>query len=162
MTAYRFLTSASAAVGLSMVAGRAAPAAPAPAAPGCATVLGIEGSRFTLNQTPTFLLGFSAYGALGASEASLRRDLDEAARLGFNWLRIWATWSAFGDDVSAVAADGQAREPYFGRLQWLVAECARRGWWWTSPWPAPGRPPAGRRREGCRTSRPTARPWRPC
>lgn len=91
------------------------------------TVLGVEGSRFTLNQAPTFLLGFSAYGALGAPEESLRHDLDDAQRFGFNWLRVWATWVAFGQDVSAVGADGQAREPFLGRLRWLVAECDRRG-----------------------------------
>jgi hypothetical protein len=91
------------------------------------TVLGMEGSRFTLNGTPTFLLGLSYYGGLGASEEFLRQDLDDAQRYGFNWLRVWATWESFGTDVSAVDRHGQPRPPYFDKLQRLVAECDRRG-----------------------------------
>ena len=91
------------------------------------TVLGVREHRFTLNGTPAFLLGFSYYGALGAPEEFLRRDLDDAQRHGFNWLRVWATWDAFDQDVSAVGADGRAREPFLGKLRWLVAECDRRG-----------------------------------
>jgi hypothetical protein len=91
------------------------------------TVLGIEGTRFTLNGRPTFLLGASYYGGLGAPEDSLRRDLDDLQRHGFNWLRVWATWRTDEEDVSAVTPEGQAREPYFGRLERLVAACDRRG-----------------------------------
>lgn len=91
------------------------------------TVLGIQDTRFTLNGQPTFLLGISYYGALGASEAFVRSDLDDLQRHGFNWLRVWATWGAADHDVSAVDAQGRSREPFLGRLQWLVAECDRRG-----------------------------------
>jgi hypothetical protein len=42
-------------------------------------------------------------------------------------LRVWATWSAFGKDVSAVDAEGNPREPFLSKLRWLVAECDRRG-----------------------------------
>ena len=91
------------------------------------TVLGIEGSRFTINGAPVFLLGFSYYGALGATEEFVRQDLADLQERGFNWLRVWATWEAFGEDVSAVDAAGRAREPYLGRLKQLVAECDRRG-----------------------------------
>jgi hypothetical protein len=91
------------------------------------TVLGFQDSRFTLNGQPTFLLGISYYGALGASEDFMRRDLDDLQRHGFNWLRVWATWGAFGHDVSAVDARGGPREPFLGKLQWLVTECDRRG-----------------------------------
>ena len=91
------------------------------------TVLGIEGARFTVNGQPAFLLGLSYYGGLGASEAFISRDLQDAQRYGFNWLRVWATWGAFDNDVSAVGADGSAREPFLGRLKWLMAECDRRG-----------------------------------
>jgi hypothetical protein len=91
------------------------------------TVLGVREDRFSLNGTSTFLLGLSYYGALGASEDFIRRDLDDARRRGFNWLRVWATWDAFGHDVSAVGTDGRAREPFLGTLRWLVAECDRRG-----------------------------------
>ena len=57
----------------------------------------------------------------------VRRDLDDLQRHGFNWLRVWATWAAFDHDVSAVDAAGRPREPFLGRLKWLVAECDRRG-----------------------------------
>ena len=91
------------------------------------TALGIDGTRFTLNGKPTFLLGLSYYAGLGASEDFIRRDLDDAKRHGFNWLRVWATSALSGVDVSAVGPDGKAREPFLGKLQWLVAECDRRG-----------------------------------
>ena len=54
------------------------------------TVLGIQGSRFTINGKPTFLLGISYYAGLGASEDFPRRSRPPP-RLGFNWLRVWAT-----------------------------------------------------------------------
>jgi hypothetical protein len=91
------------------------------------TVLGIEGTRFTLKGKPAFLLGISYYGGLGASQDFVRRDLDDLQRYGFNWLRVWATWGMADQDVSAVDAQGHPREPFLGRLQWLVAECDRRG-----------------------------------
>jgi hypothetical protein len=94
--------------------------------PAKATVLGIQDSRFTLNGKPTFLLGVSYYGGLGATQEFVRRDLDDLARRGFNWLRVWATWSTFGEDVSAVDPAGAPREVYLERLKWLVGECDRR------------------------------------
>ncbi|WP_456337533.1 hypothetical protein [Fervidibacter sacchari] len=69
-----------------------------------ATELGVKGSQFTINGKPAFLLGISYYGALGAPKEFILRDLDDIQRYGFNWLRVWATWSAFGKDVSAVDA----------------------------------------------------------
>lgn len=91
------------------------------------TVLAIQGTRFTLNGRPTFLLGISDYGALGAPEDFIRRDLDDLQRHGFRWLRIWATWESFGRDVSAIDAEGKSRELFLGRLRSIVAECDRRG-----------------------------------
>jgi hypothetical protein len=91
------------------------------------TVLGVNGTRFTVNGTATFLLGFSYYGALGAPEDFIRRDLDGFKSRGFNWLRVWANWTAFQFDVSAIDSHGKSREPFFSRLKWLVAECDRRG-----------------------------------
>src|SRR5687767_6412221 len=70
------------------------------------TVLAIENSRFTVNGKPTFLLGISYYGGLGATQEFIRRDLDDLGGRGFNWLRVWATWSAFGEDVSAIDPAG--------------------------------------------------------
>jgi hypothetical protein len=93
-----------------------------------ATQLSAEGSRFLLNGKPTFLYGISYYGGLGASDAFLRRDLDDIQHAGFNWIRVWENWDAFGNDLSAIGArDGRARPPFFDRLQRLVAECDRRG-----------------------------------
>lgn len=92
-----------------------------------ATELGVTGARFTLNGTPVYLHGISYYGALGAPEDSIRRDLGDMRRLGLNWIRVWATWYAFDFDVSAVDGEGNPRQPYLKKLQWLVAECDRRG-----------------------------------
>ena len=96
-------------------------------AQGASTILGVEGAHFTLNNRPVFLLGFSYYGALGAPEDFIRKDLLELRARGFNWLRVWATWSAYETNVSAVTAAGLPREPYLARLKWLVAECDRLG-----------------------------------
>ncbi|MCC6731421.1 MAG: hypothetical protein IT208_19010 [Chthonomonadales bacterium] len=101
-------------------------AAFAPAGPP-ATVLGVDGAQFTLSGRPTFLLGMSYYGALGARDPVVRADLDDMRRRGFNWVRVWATWNAFGEDASAVDGEGRAREPYMGRLRRLLADCDRRG-----------------------------------
>jgi len=92
-----------------------------------ATELGIDGTRFTLDGKPAFLLGVSYYGALGAPPEFVEQDLDDLQRFGINWIRVWATWAAFENDVTAVDEKGKAREPYFSRLRWLVAECDRRG-----------------------------------
>ena len=96
-------------------------------APGNHTTVGVEAAHFTLNNRPTFLLGFSYYGALGAPEDFMRSDLIQLRACGFNWLRAWATWSAYGSNVSAVTTNGLPREPHFTRLKWLVAECDRLG-----------------------------------
>ncbi len=97
------------------------------AMPAAATELGIEGAKFTIDGKPTFLLGISYYGALGASPETIQRDLDDMQRLGFNWIRVWATWSGFGSNVSAIDAEGNPREPYLGALKRLASECDRRG-----------------------------------
>lgn len=104
------------------------PAADAPA-PGQSTntVLGIQDARFVLNGRPAFLLGISYYAALGASAQNIQNDLDDLQRDGFNWLRVWATWTAFGQDISAVDSQGRPHQPFLGKLQWLVTECDRRG-----------------------------------
>lgn len=91
-----------------------------------ATELGVEGSRFTVDGRPVFLLGISFYGALGAPNGAIMQDLDDMQKRGFNWIRVFATWSAFEDDVSAVDNAGRARAPHLEKLKWLVAECDRR------------------------------------
>src|SRR5262245_34727648 len=89
--------------------------------------LGIEGGRFTVNGQPTFLLGMSYYGALGASDDFVRRDLADMKRDGINWIRVWATWAAFDNDVSAVDHLGGPRQPFLDKLRRLVSECGRQG-----------------------------------
>lgn len=91
------------------------------------TVLGVDGTRFTLNGRPTFLLGISYYAGLGAKEEFVTQDLDDFQQHGFQWLRLWATCGFFGQDISAVDAQGNPREPGFSRLKSIVAECDRRG-----------------------------------
>jgi len=91
------------------------------------TELGIEGERFTVNGAPVFLLGISYYGALGAPDDFVRQDLDEMKRNGFDWIRVWADWTAFGNDISAVDAAGATREPYLSKLEHLIRECNQRG-----------------------------------
>jgi hypothetical protein len=89
--------------------------------------LGVKGSQFTLDDRPVFLLGISYYGALGAGQDNIRRDLADMKKCGLNWLRLWATWAAFDNDVSAVDAEGNPRPEYLDKLRWLVAECGRQG-----------------------------------
>lgn len=91
------------------------------------TELGTSGQQFTINGKPTFLIGISYYGALGAPKDFIRRDLDDMKKYGFNWFRVWATWEAFDNEISAVDREGRPREPYLAKLHWLVAECDSRG-----------------------------------
>ena len=46
---------------------------------------------------------------------------------GFNCLRVWATWGAYGTNVSAITAAGLPRAPHLARLKWLVAQCDQLG-----------------------------------
>jgi len=91
------------------------------------TRLAIDGARFTVNGKPAFLYGISYYGALGASEEFMREDLADMQRYGLNWIRVWANWAAFSNNVSVVDEEGRARPPFLSKLQWLVGECDRRG-----------------------------------
>lgn len=101
-----------------LFSGRVAPAA---------TQLDIADSQFTINGKPTFLLGVSYYGGLGASRRFIEQDLDDMERLGFNWIRVWATWGMFENKISAFDHDGELCQPFFDRLKWLIVECDRRG-----------------------------------
>jgi hypothetical protein len=89
--------------------------------------LGVDGTRFTVNGRPVFLFGVSYCGALGAPDETVRRDLADLKKHCFNWVRVWATWAAFEDDVSAVDGEGRPREPYLKRLKRLVAACDEQG-----------------------------------
>jgi len=89
--------------------------------------LGIKGSQFTLNGEPAFLIGISYYAGLGAPDDVLAQDLRSIKLHGFQWVRVWATWDGYENDISAVDGSGNAREPYLGKLKSLVAECAKDG-----------------------------------
>jgi hypothetical protein len=91
------------------------------------TVLGVQGTQFTLNGEPAFLYGISYYGALAASEDFMRQDLADMKRFGFNWIRVWANWGAFSNNVSVVNEQGDPRPPFVEKLKWLVAECDQQG-----------------------------------
>ncbi len=91
------------------------------------TDLGIVGSQFTINGNLAFLLGISYYAGLGAPKEFILSDLDKIQFYGFNWIRVWATWAAFDNDISAVDRDGNPREPFLSKLKWLIEECNRRG-----------------------------------
>jgi hypothetical protein len=58
---------------------------------------------------------------------TVRRDLADLKEHGFNWVRVWATWAAFGEDVSAVDGEGKPREPFLERLERLVTACDEQG-----------------------------------
>jgi hypothetical protein len=45
---------------------------------------------------------------------------------GFNWMRVWATWAAFENDVSAVDREGNPRSEFMERLRQLVSACNQR------------------------------------
>lgn len=91
-------------------------------------ILGVEGTQFTLDGKPAFLLGISYYGALGIEgEAVVADDLDRLRDTGFNWVRVWVTWDDFDNNVSAVAPDGSVRKPYMARLGRLCRLAGERG-----------------------------------
>ena len=84
--------------------------------------LDIQGTNFLVDGKPMFLLGASYYGGLGASGDFMNLDLRELKNHGFKWIRVWATWSAFGNNVSAVDAEGKAHEPYLSKLKRLCGK----------------------------------------
>lgn len=91
-------------------------------------ILGVEGAHFTLNGKPVFLLGFSYYGALGIEEQSqIEQDLQAWSKRGFNWLRVWATWDAFDNDVCVATCEGVPRQPFLERLVFLCRAAAKKG-----------------------------------
>ncbi len=97
---------------------------PLPAAPrqqaASRTILTISGTQFCLNGKPTFLLGCSYYGGCGANNTYMEADLRWLRRNGFNWVRVWAGWNAYGNDVSVTDSAGTVREPFMTRLRNLI------------------------------------------
>ena len=81
-----------------------------------------------LDGKAAFLQGASYYGALGIEDPSyIEQDLADLGKLGFNWIRVWATWDFDEHDVSAVAPDGSIRQPYMERLEHLCEAAGQRG-----------------------------------
>lgn len=66
-----------------------APQAALPAGPATNTVLGISGDRFTINGQPEFLLGISAFDAVGNATDT---ELDQLRSRGFRLIRVWGYW----------------------------------------------------------------------
>ncbi len=89
--------------------------------------LEIHEDKFLIDKKPTFLLGASYYGGLGASDDFIDKDLEELRQHGFNWIRVWATWSAYDYNVSAVDQDGNAREPYLTKLKTICQKAEKLG-----------------------------------
>jgi len=76
--------------------------------------------RLCVNGRPVFLFGVSYFAGLGADAQAIQEDLAELKTGAVNCLRVWATWRAFDNDISAIDADGDERSPYWDRLGWLV------------------------------------------
>ena len=91
------------------------------------TKLGIDQTAFTLNGKSVFLYGISYYGALGAQESFIQKDLADVKKNGFNWIRIWANWPGSTNDISAVDDYGKRVEQYMKKLKWIVQECDKAG-----------------------------------
>jgi hypothetical protein len=79
------------------------------------------GQRFCLGGRATFLLGASYFAGAGASQDFLEDDLADLKMAGVNWIRVWATWAAFANDVSAVDREGYDCKPWWDNLVRLVA-----------------------------------------
>lgn len=96
-------------------------------AQGSQTVLGVDGTRFTVSGEPAFLLGISYYGGAAAPSETVREDFRDLADLGVNWVRVWANWASGDENTSAVTSEGEPREPYFSQLMELVRVADERG-----------------------------------
>lgn len=77
------------------------------------------GERFCLNGRATFLLGASYFAGLGVSEDFVEDDLTDLKLAGVNWIRVWATWGAFEQGLSAFDEDGDERSGDWEKLLWL-------------------------------------------
>ncbi len=92
-----------------------------------AVVLETQGKEFLIDKKPVFLLGASYYAGLGAPDEFIDKDLKDLKEKGFNWIRVWATWGAFGNNVSAVDDKGEARKPYLTKLKELCEKANELG-----------------------------------
>jgi len=86
---------------------------------GIALRIDTDREAFAIDGERRFLYGASYYGALGAPEAFVEQDLADLKGFQINWVRVWVTWGAFENNVSAVDEDGDERSPYWEKLLWL-------------------------------------------
>jgi hypothetical protein len=91
------------------------------------TTLGINGTRFTINGKPQFMLGISYYSALGIEPKATHADIDRMSKLGFNWMRVWAIWPGFNNNITVFLQDGSPMQPFMNRMKDLLSYCDRRG-----------------------------------
>jgi hypothetical protein len=91
------------------------------------TKLGIDHTAFTINNKHAFLYGISYYGALGAPELFIQKDLADIKESGFNWIRIWANWPGTDGDISAVDDTGNPVNTYMNKLKWIIQQCDMAG-----------------------------------
>ncbi|MHB1462934.1 MAG: cellulase family glycosylhydrolase [Armatimonadota bacterium] len=94
-----------------------------------AATLGItkDGANFSIDGRPAFLNGISYYAATSISTPEfLTRDLDDMARYGINWIRVWTMWNINDQNYAVVNPDGTVREPFMSRLKTIIRECNRR------------------------------------
>ncbi|MGD9496310.1 MAG: cellulase family glycosylhydrolase [Armatimonadota bacterium] len=94
--------------------------------PTWAVELGVDGTHFTLDGEPTFLLGVSYYGGCARTPELMARDLDDLRARGINWVRVWATWDMY-DTTPAVDTAGAPQEPAISALRELVSLADARG-----------------------------------
>ena len=91
-----------------------------------AVELGVQGTRFTLDGAPAFLLGVSYYGGCARTPELMARDFNALRERGVNWVRVWATWDMY-DSQPAVDAAGAPQEPAISALRELVSLADERG-----------------------------------
>jgi len=71
---------------------------PPPPPPPSSLILGKSGDQFTINDSPTFLLGVSAFDAINWSDTQMESDLTYLQTKKYNLIRVWADWS-WQDDM---------------------------------------------------------------
>ena len=120
---------------LSILVTAQAPPPPAPRAQ--PPVLGVDGTRFTVDGTPRFLIVVSYFDALRASDATLDADFAWLHRHGIDGVRIFPNWwrcaairqcgGHAGDDTLMSAPDGGLRPAVVARLKAVLAAAGRHG-----------------------------------
>ena len=104
--------------------------------------LGVSGDKFTINGTPTFLLGVSFFDAINETAGNLDSDLQYLQNNHFNLIRVWADWqwqepfeSTQGDShccrnstvYDTGKRDGSLNNTRFNQLINVIDQAANRG-----------------------------------